>query len=172
MNLNEEQKKTVAGWYASGASLDEIQKRIKAEFGVHLTYLDVRLMVAELPQPVEEAEPEPRDGEGAAATPGRDGEDAPVYDLDGDAQDVAAAPSPSQEAAPGEVEVSVDALMIPGTFASGDVTFSDGTKGKWYLDRAGRLGLDGLPEGYIPNPADGAVFQSKLMSALQAKGLC
>ena len=170
MNLNEEQKKTVAGWYASGASLDEIQKRIKAEFGVHLTYLDVRLMVAELPQPAEEDEP--CDGEGAAATPGHDGEEAPVYDLDGDAQDVAEPPSPSQEALPGEVEVSVDALMIPGTFASGDVTFSDGTKGKWYLDQAGRLGLSGLPDGYRPNPADGAVFQSKLMSALQAKGLC
>lgn len=172
MNVNEEQKKIVADWYASGASLDEIQKRIKAEFGVHLTYLDVRLMVAELPQPVEEAEPEPRDGEDAAAASAHDGEDAPVYDLEGDAQDVAAAPAPSQEAVPGDVEVSVDALMIPGTFASGDVTFGDGMKGKWYLDRAGRLGLDGFPEGYIPNKADGAVFQSKLMSALQAKGLC
>ena len=170
MNLTEEQKKIVAGWYASGASLDEIQKRIKAEFDVHLTYLDLRLMVAELPQPVEETEPEPRDGGGAASTSGQDGEDVPVCDLDGDAQDPAAAPS--QEAIPGEVEVLVDALMIPGTFASGDVTFSDGTKGRWYLDRAGRLGLDGFPEGYIPNKADWAVFQSKLMSALQAKGLC
>ena len=35
--------------------------------------------------------------------------------------------------------VEVDALTIPGTFASGAVTFSDGTKAKWYLDQQGRL---------------------------------
>lgn len=171
MELNEEQKKTVAGWFAAGASLDEIQKRIRSEFDVHMTYLDVRLLVAELPQPVEAEEG--GDGEGAAATP--------------DAQNVAAAPSPSQTsaeladqgeaAAPspsqtGEVAVTVDALMIPGTIASGEVTFSDGTTGKWYVDQTGRLGLGDLPEGYRPNSADAAVFQSKLMSALQAKGLC
>ena len=56
--LTAEQKQQVAGWFAAGASLDEIQKRVKAEFGIHMTYLDVRLMVAELPQPVE-PEPEP-----------------------------------------------------------------------------------------------------------------
>ena len=51
MELTDTQREAVAGWFAAGASLDEIQKRIKAEFGVHLTYLDVRLLVAELPQP-------------------------------------------------------------------------------------------------------------------------
>ena len=58
--LTEEQKADVAKWFAAGASLDEIQKRMKTEFGVHMTYLDVRLMVAELPQPVED-EPEVAD---------------------------------------------------------------------------------------------------------------
>ena len=71
------------------------------------------------------------------------------------------------------VAVTVDALMIPGTMASGDVTFSDGVKGKWYLDQMGRLGLGGdLPQGYRPSPADGAMFQARLMEALRAKGLC
>ena len=56
MELTDSQKEAVAAWFAAGASLDEIQKRIKTEFGVHMTYLDVRLLVAELPQPTEEDE--------------------------------------------------------------------------------------------------------------------
>ena len=62
--------------------------------------------------------------------------------------------------------------MIPGTMASGDVVFSDGVKGKWYLDQMGRLGMGDLPQGYRPSPADAALFQARLMEALRAKGLC
>ena len=53
MEITDQQKAVIAAWFAAGASLDEIQKRIKAEFGIHLTYLEVRLLVAELPQPEE-----------------------------------------------------------------------------------------------------------------------
>jgi len=53
------------------------------------------------------------------------------------------------------------------------VTFSDGVKGKWYLDQMGRLGLGGdLPQGYRPSPEDAALFQSRLMEVLRSKGLC
>ena len=73
----------------------------------------------------------------------------------------------------GGVSVSIDTITIPGTMASGDVTFSDGVKGKWYLDQMGRLGLGGdLPKGFRPSPEDAALFQARLMEALQAKGLC
>ena len=58
-----------------------------------------------------------------------------------------------------------------GVMAAGGVTFSDGTSGKWYLDRYGRLGLSGMPEGYRPSPEDGALFQSRLVELLQSKGL-
>ena len=54
--------------------------------------------------------------------------------------------------------------------ASGGVTFSDGTKGKWYLDRYGRLGLDAGP-GYRPPPADAALFQARLMELLRSRGM-
>lgn len=69
--LTEEQKADVAKWFAAGASLDEIQKRMKAEFGVHMTYLDLRLMVADLPQPVETELAAPDDV--AADGPAHDG---------------------------------------------------------------------------------------------------
>ena len=134
MKLSEDQLKSVAVWFAGGASLDEIQKRLVAEYGVHVTYFDLRMIVAELPQPEE-----------------------------GDAQ----------ERVPPGVTVECDAIMIPGTMASGDVVFSDGQKGKWYLDQMGRLGLGGdLPQGYRPSPEDAALFQARLMEVLRAKGLC
>ena len=190
MNLNEEQLKSVAAWFAGGASLDEIQKRLVAEFGVHLTYFDLRMIVAELPQPEEATEPEgatgetsigpdsrqdggaPEDGaSGGRALPGEDATDeTPVVPEDG-ALGERALPGEGESGA-ANVTVTVDALMIPGTMASGDVVFSDGVKGKWYLDQMGRLGLGGdLPQGYRPSPADAALFQARLMEALRAKGL-
>ena len=170
--LTEEQKAEVAKWFAAGASLDEIQKRMKAEFGVHMTYLDVRLMVAELPQPVEdEPEPQPAPAADAVAAPVEDAlpedpipavEPPKRYDLDAPDADEGK-PSP-------DVVVEMDTLTIPGTYASGDVTFSDGTKAKWYLDQQGRLGLGNAPEGYRPSQSDAALFQARLMDLLRTRG--
>jgi len=149
MKLSEDQLKSVAAWFAGGASLDEIQKRLVAEYGVHVTYFDLRMIVAELPQPEEEE----MGGSRSSATEEQD--------------------TDAQERVPPEVTVECDAIMIPGTMASGDVTFSDGVKGKWYLDQMGRLGLGGdLPQGYRPSPEDAALFQARLMEVLRAKGLC
>ena len=159
MKLTEEQLNSVAAWFAGGATLDEIQKRLVAEFGVHLTYFDLRMIVAELPQPEEKVEKTVEEEESGAlgerALPEEPSDEAPAED--GNAS---------------TLTVTVDALMIPGTMASGDVVFSDGVKGKWYLDQMGRLGLGGdLPQGYRPAPADAALFQARLMEALRAKGL-
>jgi len=174
MELTLQQKDAVAAWFAAGASLDEIQKRIKSEFGIHMTYLDVRLLVAELPQPTE-AEPTERRPPEDAESP----EDATAQDDNAaPAEDATEAPLPEDdadtEAQPASAPtVTIDALMIPGTLASGDVTFSDGQTGKWYLDQMGRLGLGGdLPQGYRPSPTDAALFQQQLMQLLQSKGLC
>ena len=166
MKLNEDQLKSVAAWFADGASLDEIQKRLVAEYGVHVTYFDLRMIVAELPQPEEGEE---ATGETPADT--GNGQDArcPSGDATGETPVV---PEEAESDAPG-VTVECDAIMIPGTMASGDVEFSDGVKGKWYLDQMGRLGLGGdLPQGYRPSPEDAALFQSRLMETLRAKGLC
>ena len=167
--LSEEQKNVVAEWFAAGAGVAEIQKRISSEFGIDLTYLDVRLLVADLPQPVE---PEPAPQE---AVP--DNLDNPeISDELGDAGAPEApvlpeTPENPAEAAPAELSVSVDPLAPPGAIACGSVGFSDGTAGKWVLDQMGRLGLSGLPEGYRPPPEDGAQFQPKLVAALRARGL-
>ena len=198
--LTEEQKADVAKWFAAGASLDEIQKRMKTEFGVHMTYLDLRLMVADLPQPVEtepaapddpaheglahdgparEVPAPPRRGTSPSGTPDSGTPDSSGTSSSGPASDdgTSAAPKRYDLDAPdgtppaSDLTVEVDALTIPGTFASGAVTFSDGTKAKWYLDQLGRLGLDDVPPGYRPSPGDAALFQARLVEALRARGL-
>ena len=165
MKLNEEQLKAVAAWFAGGASLDEIQKRLTSEFGVHVTYFDLRMIVADLPQP----EPE----EAEAASESSEASNSSGSSESSNSSDSSAS-SDSSEGEPqvANVSVTVDAIMIPGTMASGDVVFSDGVKGKWYLDQMGRLGLGGdLPQGYRPAPEDAALFQARLREALRSKGL-
>ena len=191
--LTEEQKAEVAKWFAAGASLDEIQKRMKTEFGVHMTYLDLRLMVADLPQPVEapaEDVPPSAPASPTPASPSDPDRDADPT-RDGSARNVPAPPrrvasesdasssgasssdpsTPTPPTPATDLTVEVDALTIPGTFASGTVTFSDGTKAKWYLDQQGRLGLGDLPQGYRPSPSDAALFQARLVEALRSRGL-
>ena len=64
MKLTDEQLKSVAAWFAADASLDEIQKRLVVEYGVHITYFDLRMIVAELPQPEDpEVAEDPQDPE-------------------------------------------------------------------------------------------------------------
>ena len=176
MKLTDEQIAAVAQWFAAGASLDEIQKRIAADFGVHMTYLDLRLLVADLPQPKEEEADvgatgvPPGDGGGQGAARPTEA------DADGGADAGATGVPPVDDggqgaARPTDVSVSVDPVTPAGMMAGGDVTFSDGTTGKWYLDQMGRLGLSGIPQGYRPSPEDAALFQSRLVEALQAKGM-
>ena len=48
MNLDDTQKRTVAKWIEAGEKLADIQKRIDAEFGLRLTYMEVRFLVDDL----------------------------------------------------------------------------------------------------------------------------
>ena len=48
MNLTVEQEALVRQWVAEGASLSDVQKNIRAEFGMHPTFFDVRMLVMNL----------------------------------------------------------------------------------------------------------------------------
>ena len=80
MVLTEQQKQDVRQWLAEGASLSDVQKRLREEHQVAMTYMDVRLMVLELgaavkdkPEPKPVA-PAPADAAGDADEPLPDGE--------------------------------------------------------------------------------------------------
>ena len=166
MQLTDEQKQKVAAWIADGVKLSDIQNRIAEEFGVRLTYMDVRFLADDLKvMPKDPPEPpKPAPTEAAASAPGAPG--------------TPAAPTPSPLAGPddalpaagGKVALTVDTLARAGTIVSGKVTFSDGKSAAWYLDQMGRLGVSPDEQGYRPPAGDVEEFQMQLDRELQKLG--
>lgn len=153
--LTDLQKKQVAAWVGEGLSLAQIQTKIAEDFGVSMTYMDVRFLVDDLNLDLRDA---------AEETP------APAADVPAESASAGVPAAPDAVPAAGGVSVSLDAVQAPGVLASGDVTFSDGVRGKWFYDSRG-LGLEGFPEGYRPPQADVPEFQKKLVAELRKQGL-
>jgi hypothetical protein len=142
MNLDEGQRKKIAEWVREGLKLSDIQKRIGSEFGVTMTYMDVRFLVDDL-------KVMPKDTPKPATPP------SPASEV----------PSPLEKTAPsgstgGGVSLQVDAITRPGAVVSGKVTFSDGNTAEWYLDQTGRLGFVPAQQGYRPSTPDLQQFQA------------
>lgn len=64
MQFTQEQKAEIAAWVEDGASLAEVQRRIRGEFGVQLTYMEVRLLVLDIG-----ATPKEKAAEGGGRSP-------------------------------------------------------------------------------------------------------
>lgn len=155
MSLTHDQLDAVRLWINNGESLSSVQKQLDSEFGIKMTYMDVRFLVEDLDLTL-------RDNR---AGPQTDGSPSP-------------APEPSRETVlepdaisqPGTVSVELDALTRPGAIVSGSVTFSDGQTAQWQLDQMGRIGLIPSTEGYQPPQEDLAEFQIALENELRKKG--
>jgi len=160
MNLDDAQRKKVTEWIAQGLKLSELQNRLASELGLHVTYMDVRLLVDDLkltPKDVErpKSPASALQAPAAAATASRPG-------------------TAPQDAGPalgsGSVSVAVDKIARPGAVVSGKVTFSDGNTAEWYFDQAGRLGLLPQQPGYRPSAPDLQQFQTALDGELSRMG--
>jgi hypothetical protein len=163
MNLDDAQRKKVAEWIKQGLKLSEIQNRISSELGLHLTYMDVRLLVDDLkltPKDVERPKTAagvlPASSLAPAAPPAAKPAGAPKT----------SGPAPGL----GSVSVDVDQIARPGAVVSGKVTFSDGNIAEWYFDQAGRLGLVPQETGYRPSASDLQQFQAALDAELRQLG--
>lgn len=144
-----EQKKEISNWVAEGVGLSDIQKRINNDFGIVMTYMDVRFLVDDLDLTlVDEEEP------------------VVPEDKSKDVKNEASLEAPVE----GGVSVELDTVNPPGAMASGSVVFSDGQSKKWTLDQFGRLGLSGGDDAYKPSDEDVAEFQKQLDSALRGRG--
>jgi hypothetical protein len=164
--LTEAQRSQVAAWLAEGQKLSEIQKRLEAEFGLRLTYMEVKLLLGDLQlMPKDQEPPKPADLGVLGTAKG-----SPQPTATGSP---AAKPPPAPPAgsAPGTVSVSVDQITRPGAMVSGKVTFGDGQKGVWYVDQMGRLALAPEQKGYRPSAADMREFQVALDQELARMGL-
>jgi hypothetical protein len=178
MDLSEQQKQTIRDWVAAGASLSDVQRNLKADLGITMTYMDVRMLVLDLGASVKD-KPEvkpPKAKAIPAPQPMHSEEDSPEYDLDeGGATDTEALhhedSDPGEQQAPDStVTLVMDSLVVPGAMVSGSVTFSDGTKARWLIDQYGRFGIEPETPGYRPSPEDMNDFQMQLRGELHRKG--
>ena len=144
MTLTDDQKATVLQWIQEGAGPSDLQKRLKEEFQISLTYLETRLLADDLKLRFVEPEPTP-EPKLPAEVP---------------------APVPT-----GKVTVVIDQITRPGAMISGRATFSDGETAGWYLDQTGRLGLDATTPGYRPSQQDVLDFQVELEKLARSQGM-
>ena len=190
MSLTPEQKQTVAAWVAAGDNLSAVQKKLAEQFKLSMTYRDVRFLVDDLnlalkdpapkvdasdvsktPPPRTPAAPEKKGlidklKEKVGMAPGAvEEDDLPPEDLPGIDDALAAPPGGASTLA-----LELDRIVRPGFMASGGVTFSDATTGKWAIDQMGRLMLETAQKGYKPSPADVQAFQRELQMLLQRQG--
>ncbi|MDG1173299.1 MAG: hypothetical protein P8M67_03275 [Opitutales bacterium] len=144
-----EQKSEISNWVADGMGLSDIQKKINTDFGIVMTYMDVRFLVDDLNlELVEKEEPAPKNPD-------------PSDDLD----------AIVEEPSTGGVTIDVDGVTPPGAMASGSVIFSDGESKKWSIDQFGRLAMTGGTEDYKPSDEDIMEFQKQLESTLRGPTL-
>lgn len=165
MNLSDAHKQQVSIWLEQGLKVADVQKKMSAELGVTMTYMEVRFLLDDLrlkpkdPEPPKEPAPaSPPVAPAASASVGPGG----------------SAPTPAMAdtgvPAFGGVKLVVDTLARPGTVISGKVTFSDGQTADWYLDQMGRMGVVPAQKGYKPSQADVMDFQEQLQAELQKLG--
>ncbi len=144
--LTPDQLDLVRQWAAQGIDLNGIQKKLVADCGVHMTYMDVRFLL--LDHGIEIA---------TAA--------APAAPAPAPAAASAAPEAPAEPAAPGKLQLLLDDLQIPGTLLSGKVVFPSGIRGSWQIDQMGRLAWSDISA--TPSPAELQDFQTELMQKLR-----
>jgi hypothetical protein len=160
MNLDEAQRKKVSEWIEQGLKLSEIQTKISKDFGLNVTYMDVRFLIDDLKLKPKDLQPTVPITFAAKAAPATAPAGTP-----------ATTPGPGGPQAGGGVSVAVDQIARPGAVVSGRVTFSDGKGAAWLIDQMGRPGLIPDQQGYRPSQADIADFQTQLQDELARMGL-
>jgi len=129
-----------------GRTLSEIQDYLRKEKGDSITYMELRLLLSEMPDVKlpEKEPPKPSPSAVAAATTGN-----------------------ATREAGGKLSISVDQMPAPGSMLSGYARFSSGAKAHWFLDDMGRLGLEPELGSSKPTQKDMQEFTAELKRMLQ-----
>ena len=138
---NEERKQVVRDLLKQGRTLSEIQDFLRKEKGDSVTYMELRLLLSEMPDATlpEKETPKP-----------------------------AVLPAEPKTAA-GKLSISVDQMPAPGAMLSGYARFGSGAKAHWFLDNAGRLGLEPELGSEKPTQKDMQEFSTELRRMLQQR---
>ena len=151
---NEERKPIVKELLAKGLTLSQIQDYFHKEKNDPIKYMDLRLLLSEMPDAkLPEKELLKTVLPPAASAVG--------------AEPSAAAP-PSGVG--GKLSISVDQVPAPGSMLSGYARFSSGAKAHWFLDEMGRLGLEPELGSSKPTEKDMQEFSMELRRMLQQTG--
>lgn len=145
--MEETEIKQIVGRHLNeGMTLNEIHKVLADEHKVKMTFMELRILSAELEDmdwskfdPKKEAEPD---------------EDE-VQELTGDIE--------------GGTQIEMNKVQPPGAMMSGSVVFLSGIRGSWYIDQYGALGLDLEDENQEPTEEDMEDFQITLRKKLQGE---
>jgi len=162
MELTETQKQAVRDWVEQGCGLAEVQENLFREFGVSMTYMDVRFLTIDLGLEVRNKPSASPLGIDATAHEAPGG---PPQDIGREAESLT---EPTGVA--GSVAVELDRVTKPGSIVSGTVTFGDGVSASWWLDQFGKLAVDAGQPGYTPSQQDLQAFQRELRKALETRG--
>jgi hypothetical protein len=151
-SLTDEQVSRIREWAEAGDGVPEIQKKLRDELDLRVTYLDTRFLLEDLKielKPTPEPEPEKKEEEPADEEESEDG--AP--------------------AGAGGVTLTVDTVLRPGAIISGKADFGGGQTASWWLDQMGRLGLDASDPTFRPTEEQAIAFQKELRTVIQKSGL-
>ena len=136
---NEERKPIVRQLLKEGRTLSEIQDYLRKEKNDSITYMELRLLLSEMPD---------------AKLPEKEIPKAPVL-------------PPDPKPAAGKLSISVDQMPAPGAMLSGYARFSSGAKAHWFLDEMGRLGVEPELGSSKPTQKDMQEFSVELKRMLQ-----
>jgi hypothetical protein len=172
--LTDEQMEQVRQWCADEADLATVQQRIAAEFDIRLTYLDTRMLLADLGATAgksdKELEREATQAREAEKTQHENTLDKKPGSPDEPSDAAGTSVDPAGMPTGGKASVSVSSVTPPGMIVAGTVTFSDGKSAEWYLDQLGRLGMNPQDPSYKPSEADLMAFQKELQQVLKKQG--
>jgi hypothetical protein len=155
---NEERKPIVTQLLKEGRSLSEIQDHLRKENGDSITYMELRLLLSEMPDAKLPEKERPKTVMPSPSAPSASAA----------AKSSAAAQEP--ESVGGKLSISVDQVPAPGAMLSGYARFSSGAKAHWFLDEMGRLGLEPELGASKPTQKDMQEFSTELRRMLQQTG--
>ncbi len=146
MMTDEQRNRFIAEQLNAGVKLNDIQRLLETEHGVRMTYLDLRMLAAELEVDWQRQEP-PK----------------PAVEAKVSAVDEGLAAAPPVAA----VTVTVNKLARPDAAISGSYQCPSGARGEWIVDHYGRPGL--IPAEGSPKPTAEEMkqFQQELVRQIQ-----
>lgn len=137
---NQERDQFIAEQLNNGVKLADIQTRLEKEFDVRLTYMELRLIAADLEVNWQKQTPAKVEETVVTVVPDK---------------------VPCETA-----QVTVSKIAKPGTMVNGEVTFKSGNRAEWWIDSQGRPGINPL-EGYDrPEQEDIQDFSVQLQTVL------